>query len=320
VRNFWNNLKKPFLVLAPMYDVTDFVFREIISEIAKPDVLFTEFVNTNAICSSRKEKAAKDLLFSKKQRPIVAQIWGTNPDMFFKAAQEISKMGFDGIDINMGCPERSVVKNGSGAALIKNPNLAKELIKATKEGAKNIPISVKTRIGYSKIITEEWTSFLLEQNLNALTIHGRIANKSDGKTMWNEIKKVASLRNKLSPRTIIIGNGDVKSYKEALGKYNGYKVDGVMIGRGILSNPWVFKKDDVVKHSKEDLINLLLKHTKLYEETWKNTKNFNALKKFFKVYVREFKGSNELRQELMKCQNYNQVVETIKELEGANLT
>lgn len=304
-----------------MYDVTDYVFREVISETAKPDVLFTEFVNTDALNSKGKEKVIRDLFFSKKQHPIVAQIWGTNPDTFFKAAQLVKKMGFDGVDINMGCPERTVIKNGAGAALIKNPSLAKELIEAVKEGAKDLPVSVKTRIGYNKVDTNEWISILLEQNINALTIHGRTAiKKSEGKAVWSEIGKSVKLKNTISPRTLIIGNGDVESYKDALDKHNKYEVDGVMIGRGVLSNPWVFEKNENIrniKHSKEELINLLLRHTKLFEEKWGSAKNFDVMKKFFKVYVREFRGSNELRQKLMECKSYNQVENTIKDFKPA---
>jgi len=296
-----------------MYDVTDFVFREIISEIAKPDVLFTEFVNTDALFSKGKDKALRDLEFSTKQHPIVAQIWGTNSDTFNKAAKLIRKLGFDGIDINMGCPERAVVKNGAGAALIKNPKLAKELIDTVRKGAGNLPLSIKTRIGYNKIITDEWISFLLEQKLDALTIHGRTAiNKSNGKANWGEIGKAVKLRDKISPKTIIIGNGDIKSYKDAVEKHKKYNVDGVMIGRGVFLNPWVFDKTtNSIKHTKEDSIKLLLEHTKLYEDKWGSSKNFDVMKKFFKVYVRDFKGSNEIRQKLMMCKNYNQVEKVV---------
>lgn len=317
--NFWTKLNKPFLALAPMYDVTDFVFRKILSDIAKPDVLFTEFVNTDALFSNGRDKIIRDLYFSEKQHPIVAQIWGINPDTFFKATKLVKEMGFDGIDINMGCPERAVVKNGAGSALIKNPNLAKQLIKAVKEGAKGLPVSVKTRIGYNKIVTEEWISFLLEQKLNAITIHGRVATqKSEGKANWEEISKAVGLRDKISPKTLIIGNGDVESYKEALEKHKKYGVDGIMIGRGIFSNPWVFEKNiningelNTLKHTKEDSIKLLLKHTKMYEDKWGSEKNFDVMKKFFKIYVRDFRGSSELRQKLMECRNYSEVESTI---------
>jgi nifR3 family TIM-barrel protein len=313
VINFWTKLNKPFLALAPMYDVTDFVFREIVSDICKPDVLFTEFVNADALFSKGRDKVIRDLLYSEKQRPIVAQIWGINPDTFLKTAKLVKELGFDGIDINMGCPERTVVKNGACSALIKNQDLAKQLINSVKEGAKGLPVSVKTRIGYNKIVTKEWISFLLEQDIDAITIHGRIATqKSEGKADWEEIGKAVKLRDKISPRTLIIGNGDVGGYKEAIDKHNKYGVDGVMIGRGIFSNPWVFEKNlQSTNHSKYDSIKLLLKHTKMYEDKWGSDKNFDVMKKFFKIYVRDFTGSSELRQKLMECKSYNEVENTI---------
>ncbi len=307
-----------------MYDVTDYVFREIVSDIAKPDVLFTEFVNTDALFSKGRDRVIRDLEFSKKQHPIVAQIWGINPDIFFKASELIKNLGFDGIDINMGCPERSVVKNGSGSGLIKNHELAKKLIKATKEGSKGLPISVKTRIGYNKIVTEEWISFLLEQKLDAITIHGRtVIQKSERRADWEEIGKAVKLRNKMCPKTLVIGNGDIKSYKDALEKYNKYYVDGIMIGRGIFSNPWIFEKEmgtklDINKHTKEDSINLLLKHTKLFVDKWGSEKNFDVMKKFFKIYVRDFSGSNELRQRLMTCKEYKEVENVVKNFKTLN--
>jgi len=229
--NFWQNLPKPFTVLAPMEDVTDFVFHEIIAEIAKPDVLFTEFTSADALFSKGRDKVIRSFMFSEKQRPIVAQIWGTNPEFYFKAAQLITELNFDGIDLNMGCPDKAVNKKKAGAALITNPNLAKELIQAAREGATKIPVSVKTRIGFNEIITNDWITFLLSQNIDELTVHGRIATEmSKGIANWEEIGQVVKLKNKISPKTIIIGNGDVKSHQEVLKKCAQYNLDGIMIG------------------------------------------------------------------------------------------
>ncbi|MCA9386392.1 tRNA-dihydrouridine synthase family protein, partial [Candidatus Dojkabacteria bacterium] len=184
------DIKKPILALAPMEDVTDFVFRELISDIAKPDVLFTEFTNVDGLFSNGKDQVIKRLKFSSNQHPIVAQIWGSTPKNYFESAKLIYDMGFDGIDINMGCPVRAVIKQRSGAALIKYKELAKEIIKAAKEGAGKLPVSVKTRIGLNKIETNEWVSFLLNQNIDVLTIHGRTAkDKSKVPANWDEIKK-----------------------------------------------------------------------------------------------------------------------------------
>jgi len=307
--NFWKKLPKPFTALAPMDGVTDFVFREIVSEIAKPDVLFTEFTPSDAIVSKGYDRVIKNLKYSEKQRPIVAQIWGIHPINFYKTAKIIKKLKFDGIDINMGCPDKDVIKIGSGAALIKNKKLAKEIIEATRKGAGALPISVKTRIGFDEVSTHEWVSFLLEQNIDALSIHGRTAKEmSKSYANWEEIGKAVKLRDKLSPNSIIIGNGDVTTYKEALKKAEEYGVDGIMIGRGILINPWVFEKClEPNKHLVTERLNLLLQHTKLFRDTYHNEKDFNTLKKFFKIYVSSFRGSVRLKMQLMKCKNYEEV-------------
>jgi len=313
MKNFWKKLKKPFTVLAPMEDVTDFVFREILTEVSKPNVFFTEFVNVTGLLSEGKKFVERRLKYSERQRPIVAQIWGSEPEDYYEAAKHLESLGFDGIDINMGCPKKSVVKHKSGAALINYPELAKEIIEATKKGAPNLPISVKTRTGYDKIETTRWTTHLLKQDLSALALHGRTRKQmSKGKADWEEIKKAVEIRNEISPNTIIIGNGDVENYQEAQEKAKEYEVDGVMIGRGIFTNPWAFEKEPK-EHSKKEYLNLLLKHTKLFEETWREKKNFAIMKKFFKVYVRDFECASELRKKLMKCNKYIQVENLVEE-------
>src|SRR5258708_5966429 len=173
MKNFWNKLPKPFTVLAPMDGVTDVVFRQIITEFGRPDVLFTEFTMTDGLISRGHEKVAERLLLTEKQKPVIAQIWGTKPDHFYQVAKTLQTMGFAGIDINMGCPTRDVVKEGACSGLIRNPQLASEIIHATKEGAGELPVSVKTRIGFEKENIEEWISFLLEHNIAALTVHLR---------------------------------------------------------------------------------------------------------------------------------------------------
>ncbi len=300
MNTFWNRLPKPFVTLAPMEDVTDFVFREIVATVLpKPDVCFTEFTNVDALNSEGYERTIHRFKFSQAQRPIVAQIWGTNPENFFKSAELIKNLGFDGIDVNMGCPVKSVVKIGACSALINNPKLAKEIIKATKEGGDNLPVSVKTRIGVKEVVTEKWITFLLEQKIDALTLHGRTAKQlSDVPADWNEISKAVQIKNKISPDTIMIGNGDVKSYAEVQEKHKQYGVDGVMIGRGIFSNPWVFEKEEN-KHLWKDYKNVLLKHLDAYD----NTMHYNKLKKFFKMYVNNFEGASNLRAKLMATKN-----------------
>jgi len=310
--NFWRTLPKPFLVLAPMEDVTDVVFRNIISEIARPDVFFTEFTNTDGLFSKGREKVIRSFRYTENQRPVVAQIWGTNPETYFEAGKLVSELKFDGIDINFGCPEKNVIKKSGGAGVIKDLKLAKQLIRATRQGIENIPLSVKTRIGLDKIITNEWISFLLEQNLDALIIHGRTATEmSKVPAHWDEIAKAVKLRDKIAPDTLIVGNGDVRDYFDAQEKAKDFGVDGVMIGRGIFGNPWAFEKIRT-EHSPKERIELLLKHTKLYSDTWGKTKNFDAVKRFFKVYVSGFRGADDLRKNLMLCKNYEQVENTIK--------
>jgi nifR3 family TIM-barrel protein len=307
--NFWKNLPKPFTVLAPMEDVTSFAFRETVATLLpKPDVMFTEFTNVEALTSAGFEKTIQRLKFSENQRPIVAQIWGIDPESFYKSACIVHKLNFDGIDINMGCPERSVVKSGAGAAMINDQNLAKEAIEAVKKGAGNLPVSVKTRIGFKSIVTEEWITFLLEQKIDTLSIHGRTAKQaSEGEVSWQEIEKAVKIKNEISPETVLVGNGDITSYSEAIELSKKYGLDGVMIGRGIFKNPWVFDKSSKPKkHTKEEYISILLKQMELNEITRNSEKSFEPMKKFFKMYINNFKGASILRKRLMETKNYQE--------------
>ena len=292
-----------------MEDVTDVVFREIISESARPDVFFTEFTNADGLMSTGKHSVSHRLKYTKNQRPIVAQIWGNNPKNLCKATKMISDLGFDGLDINMGCPVKEVVKKDSGAGMIGNYDLAKEVIAAAQKGVKNLPVSVKTRLGKDKVIIREWAEFLLSQNLAALTIHARTAvQQSTGSADWDKIGEAVKLRNKIAPETVIVGNGDIKNYQEALKMHATYGVDGVMIGRGVFANPWVFEKTlQTQKRDKADYLKLLVKHLELYEKTWGENKNFQIMKKFFKMYVNNFNGASALRQKLMEAKNTSEV-------------
>ncbi len=308
--NFWHQLAlqmKPFLALAPMEGVTDYVFREIIAGAAKPDVFFTEFTNTEALCSKGYEKTIQQLTYSESQRPIVAQIWGTDPKNFCTVARMIKDLGFDGIDINMGCPVRDVMKMGCGASLINNPGLAGEMITATKAGADGMPVSVKTRIGVSKVVTEEWIGFLLKRNIDALTVHGRMAKElSKVPPHWKEIGKAVKLRDQYAPETVIIGNGDILNPKQAQNAHTIYGVDGVMIGTGIFQNPWLFEKNPK-EHTRRESLELLLKHAKLYADTYPGERRFVAMRKYFKIYVRNFFGANAFLKQLMETKNVSQV-------------
>lgn len=312
--NFWNSLPIPFTVLAPMDDVTDVVFREIMTILPPPDVFFTEFASVDGLMSPGREAVMRKLRRTDNQHPVIAQIWGTNPDNFFEVAKLIQELGFDGIDINMGCPVEPVVKHGAGSGLITNPTQAKLVIEATRKGAPNLPLSIKTRLGFDKIVTEEWTTFLLQQNLDALSIHGRIAvQMSKGDADWNEIGKVVKIRDSVAPQTKIIGNGDIKEYAQVLKMHEQYNVDGVMIGRGVFQNPWVFAKTlTPITHQPQEFVDILRKHLDLFIKTWGKDKNFEIMKKFFKMYVKEFEGANALRQQLMECKKREEVDEVLK--------
>lgn len=299
--SFWNKLPKPIFSLAPMEDVTDTVFRQIIISCGRPDVFFTEFTNVDGLSSQGHDVVARRLLFTHLERPIVAQIWGLKPENFYKQAQALVDMGFDGIDINMGCPQRDVTSHGACAALIKNHTLAQEIIQATKEGAGDLSVSVKTRIGYSKIQTEEWIGFLLEQDLSLITVHGRaVAEMSKVPAHWDEIGKAVSLRHVMEKNTLIFGNGDVLSLEEAKEKVEKYHLDGVMIGRGIFHNPWLFAGIDPTSKSLKERLLLLEEHVRLFEKTWGETKSYQILKKYFKIYLSDFDDASDIRQEFME--------------------
>ena len=297
-----------------MEDVTDYVFREMVTETVKPDVLFTEFTSVDALVSKGFDAVVNKLKYSEGQRPIVAQIWGADPNYFLASAKVVYELGFDGIDINMGCPDKNVVKRSSGAALIGNNALVQQIIQATRAGAPTIPLSVKTRLSTNPESTQEWISFLLSQDIKALTIHCRTAKaKSKGDAKWGELGKAVELKNKINPGIAIIGNGDVLSYGEILEKHREYGVDGVMIGRGIFKNPWVFEKSESPRdRSKEEYLQLLQKHARLFNATWGSSKNFEIMKKFFKVYVKEFRGADELRKTLMECRNHEDLESVLK--------
>lgn len=298
--NFWTKLPRGFTVLAPMDDVTDVVFRQVVAKNARPDVFFTEFTNCDGICSAGREKLLPRLKFTKDQRPIVAQIWGANPETYRETAELCQDLGFDGIDINMGCPEHNIVRQGACSALINNPELAGQIIQAVKDGAPNLPVSVKTRLGVKQIETERWISFLLDQDLAAITIHGRTAKEmSKTAVHWDEIAKAVKLRNDSKKPTIMIGNGDILSITESDQKIAETGLDGIMIGRGIFANPWIFEKTPQT-HTISDRIKLAIKHLTLFDKTYGKTKNYNIMKKFFKSYINNFDGAAEFRAQLME--------------------
>ncbi len=293
-----------------MDDVTDTVFRQIVSSTAASDLYFTEFVNVDGLQSPGREKLLPKLKFTDKERPIFAQIWGKIPENFYKTARELVQMGFDGVDINFGCPERNVIKNGCCIAMINNRELAGEIIQATREGvADSLPLSVKTRLGL-KEVDYTWHEFLLEQKLNMLTIHGRTASQmSKVPADWNAIEHIRKLRDQLFPSTLIVGNGDVTNRQlgQKLAKLHG--LDGIMIGRGIFNDPFAFAgKSPWQQWTKNQKLELYKKHVNLFAKTWQhNERKHYTLNKFCKIYIQGFDGAKELREKLMSAQSVEEL-------------
>ncbi len=304
--NIWEDLPRPFFILAPMDDVTDTVFRQVIGRCAPPDLYFTEFVNADGLQSPGRKNLLKKLQFTDKEQPLIAQLWGKVPENYAKTARELVDMGFAGIDINMGCPVKAVLKNGCCCALIDNRELAAAIIAATQRGvAGKLPVSVKTRLGIREIDLS-WHEFLLNQNLDALIIHGRTArNMSDVPADWQTIAKIRELRDKIAPHTKIIGNGDVLTRAQGLALSAEHELDGVMVGRGVFQDPFVFAEQSPwPDYTKEQKVALYRRHVELFAATWKdNQRNINTLNKFCKIYISGFDGAKELREQLMQAKS-----------------
>lgn len=299
--NFWEKLPKPFFVLAPMEAVTDVVFRHVVDKAARPDVFFTEFVSTTGFCSKKGRHATRGrLTFTKDELPLVVQIWGNKPAEFEEMAHEMKQMGFSGIDINMGCPDKSVVKGGSGAGLIRTPELAAEIIAYTKRAG--LPVSVKTRIGDTKIEEmTDWLEHILSQQIVNLTIHLRTRKEmSKVDAHYELIPEIVKLRDKISPKTLITINGDIKDRLHGMELVKKYGVDGIMIGRGIFQNPFAFEVEKK-EHDKNELLDLLNYQLDLHDKysIELEERKYDPLKRYFKIYIRNFPGASELRDALM---------------------
>ncbi len=323
--NFWESLPKPFFTLAPMEDVTDTVFREVVAGMSDPrylQVLYTEFASVDGLNHPvGKLNVGHRLLVSDSERALlkqknirlVVQIWGKNPELFNKIAREITEsQECDGIDINMGCPVKKVVKNGCCSALIDQPDLAREIILATMEGT-HLPVSVKTRTGIRAHETERWMETVLGTKPAAVILHGRTQKQqSDGLANWEEIGKGVQVRNQISPETVFVGNGDVNSVAQGIELSQKYGVDGIMVGRGIFHNPWFFQPDHPVPGKYEKLGHLLF-HTKLFEKTWGKEKRINIMKRFFKIYTNDFTDASKLRVQLMDARSYEEIYRILEE-------
>ncbi|MAU33950.1 tRNA-dihydrouridine synthase [Candidatus Saccharibacteria bacterium] len=301
MKSFWNDLPKPFFILAPMEAVTDVVFRHVVTEAARPDIYFTEFTNAASYFSEKGRHSTKGrLAFTADEQPLVAQIWGTDPEHFAFMAKGLKEQGFAGIDINMGCPAKDVVKTGGGSGLIRTPERAAEIIAATKTAG--LPVSVKTRLG--DVSLEEWRDWLthiLKQDVVNLTIHLRTRKEmSKVPAHYEMIHDIKRLRDEIAPNTLLTINGDIRDRQHGLQLVEEYGVDGIMIGRGIFANPYAFSTD-VTPRTKEELLALLALHLDLFDHYTKTLepRSYDPLKRFFKIYVRDFPNAAELRDALM---------------------
>ena len=289
-----------------MADVTDPAFRRIIAKYGKPDALWTEFVSADGLFLGGYDALIKDLEFTESERPIVAQFHTSNPDLMRKAAALARERGFDGVDINMGCPDNNVEKHGAGASLIRNLELAQAMIRAAKEGAGSLPVSVKTRIGWNRDELETLLPALLEAEPAMITIHARTRSElSLVPARWECIKRAVEIRNGQGSDTLIFGNGDVSSADDARQKASETGCDGVMIGRAIFGNPWLFAKNPP-QILPSDKLDVLVEHARLFEQLLPH-KDFAIMKKHFKAYVTGWDGAKKLRVKLMAARNASEV-------------
>ncbi|MDB5194926.1 MAG: tRNA-dihydrouridine synthase [Parcubacteria group bacterium] len=319
MKSFWNELKKPFFVLAPLADVTDPAFRKIVAQTGKPDVLWTEFVSADGLYHTREKKRmldaenplVRDLLFTPGEHPILAQIFGSNPETIAYASKLAAELGYDGIDINMGCPDRSIEKQGAGAAMMKHPEDAAAIINAARESG--LPVSVKTRIGYNKEEMDTWLPILLKQDLAALTVHLRTRKEmSLVPAHWDLAHRVVELRDKHAPQTFLLGNGDVKSLAEAREKANETGLDGIMLGRAIFGNPWLFTEREPESIPPREKLEMLGSLAHKFDQL-RPRKSFHLLKKHFKAFVNGWPGAAEMRGTLMETNSYEEFADRLRE-------
>lgn len=348
---FWQNLNKPIIGLSPMDGVTDQPFRHLMKKYGHPDVIYTEFATVEGFCRGV-EKPLMDFLYDETQRPIVAQIYGTTPEYFRQTTIALCQLGFDGIDINMGCPAKSVSQNGAGAGLIKTPQLAKKIVRATQQGVtdwqngqtvrdcpdltdnicqiiedrhqqlptqyqtknREIPVSIKTRVGYDQIITTDWMKHLLEVEPAAIALHGRTLRQAyTGFASWEEIGKAAQIVKQHNPKITFLGNGDIHSHQQALEKIDQYQVDGVLIGRASFGNPWIFLNSEP-EVTIQQRAQLAIEHSQLYERTYQNGEKYNFLpmRKHLAWYIKSFPNASDVRVELVRAENSGQVKEILQ--------
>lgn len=314
--NFWNDLPKPFFVLAPMEDVTDTVFRHVVAKAGRPDVFFTEFTNSDSYCHPEGEKSVRGRLhFTEDEQPLVAHIWGDNPEFFRQMSIGMAEKGFKGIDLNMGCPVPNVAQRGKGSGLILRPDVAAELIEAAKAGG--LPVSVKTRLGYKDVEEwKEWLTHILKQDIANLSIHLRTRKEMSAvDAHWELIPEIKKLRDEIAPHTLLTINGDIPDRQVGLELAEKYGIDGVMIGRGIFKNPFAFEKEPK-EHSPEEYLDLLKLQLDLQDKYAEMLpRSMSGLHRFFKIYVKGFRGAGELRNQLMNTKSTDEVRELLNNFE-----
>lgn len=315
--NFWNELPRPFFILAPMEDVTDIVFRHVVSEAARPDVFFTEFTNTESFCHPEGIHSVRGrLTFNEDEQPMVAHIWGDKPEQFKEMSFGLADMGFKGIDLNMGCPVANVAKKGKGSGLILRPERAAEIIQAAKAGG--LPVSVKTRLGYYNIEEwKEWLRHVFKQDIANLSIHLRTRKEmSKVDAHWELIEAIKEMRDEVAPQTLLTINGDIPDRQKGMELATKYGIDGVMIGRGIFHNPFAFEKDPR-EHTSKELLDLFRLHLELFEKySNEETQQFKSLRRFFKIYVRGIRGASELRHQLMSTETVDEARALLDDFEA----
>ncbi|HUB93287.1 MAG TPA: HAD-IA family hydrolase [Verrucomicrobiae bacterium] len=334
--NYREDLSKPFFVLAPMDDVTDATFRQIVASTAAPDLFFTEFVNVDGLMSSGRSKLLKKLRFAPEEKNLVAQLWGLEPENFRTIARQIAdgsmarELGlpegcnFVGVDLNMGCPAKSEVRNGACAALIRleSRELAGQIVDATREGLEGcLPLSVKTRLGFSEV-DMSWFEFLLDKNLDMLTVHGRTRKEmSKVPARWELIGEVARMRDKIAPHTLVVGNGDIQSREQGTALARQHNLDGIMIGRGVFHNPFVFLENGFLtweSFSMSERIELYRRQVELFAKTWRHgERSIKTLNKFCKTYISGFDGAKELRTALMFAGDTDEMLALLQNHEHA---
>lgn len=306
--NIWERLPRPFTVLAPMEGVTDVVFREVIARAGRPDLFFTEFTNVSSYASEKgRHNALERLEIASTDKPIIAQIWGKNPEHFAMVAGALEGLGFDGVDLNFGCPDKNVNKTGGGAAMIKTPELAVECLRNARANT-NLPVSVKTRLGWSAVEEyQEWLSVLLREHPVALTVHLRTKKEmSKVPAHYELIPEIVKLRDEISPETALVINGDIRDLAQVRELHEKYpEVEGFMIGRGVFANPYCFT--DYVS-TREDLVELLKLHLRLYKFD-----KYEPLKHFFKIYINNFPGAGGIRAKLMETHSVEEAWEVIND-------